>query len=95
MYPDAKQLLGEAINYFEDEHPGSYESLVAHLTLAKIYEKSGDFAKMKVLLDDAQRRFSQHPELLKSERGKVAWTAISTIQQRLSNKEKERFEVER
>lgn len=94
MYPDARQLLGEAINYFEDEHPGSYESLVAHLTLAKIFEKSGNFAEARTLLEEARMRFASQVELLKSERGKVAWTSMETMQQRLSKKEKESFEVE-
>ena len=86
MYPDAKQLLSEAIQYFEDEHPGSYESLIAHLTLAKIYEKSGDFAAARLLLENASRGFVRRRILLQSERGKVAWTEMESMQQRLPGK---------
>ena len=79
MYDDAEQLLTESIEYFETQLPGCHESLVAHLTLLKIFQRSGQTRKMDRLLRETLHRFRDQKELLASDRGKSAWSVVNAL----------------
>jgi len=88
MYDDGEQLLTQAIDYFESKRPRCYESLVARLTLIKIFQRSGKFQKMKTQLAETLDRFRNQQELLSTERGQVTWSAINRIAEKGTAKPK-------
>ena len=79
MLDDAEELLKKAIRFLESNHAGSYESLVAHLTLARIYQKSNQPDLMEKQLVKTQQRFSVQNRLLKTERGQRAFARVISL----------------
>jgi serine/threonine protein kinase len=76
MLPDAEQLLNESIAFFELNRPGSYDLLVAQITLAKIYEKAGKDTERKSLLVATYEKFKNNDALLETIRGKEAFAKV-------------------
>lgn len=76
MLDDAKVLLKEAIAYFDSCDPPCSESLIARVTLAKIYDQAGDKDDRLKLLRESYETYKGNRVLLDTKRGSSAFQQI-------------------
>jgi len=76
MLDDAEQLLKDAIAFFDTAQPNSYESLVARVALAKVFERAGKHSQRVEILAETHQKFSENQHLLATPRGREAFARI-------------------